>query len=338
MRRSGSPFTGVGIVLAKEAADQLSGVRMVRDRGAGFSDCPRAGVVFHDGDPRIDRPEPVSVSPAADDGARPDTVLVHRHGRAGGAGHCDRVGLRCGERGVQPADLEPDPGAADLSRRVCCSENSSRVSSPWRSRCCRCGCWSWGSASCASGCRRAARNWSGCWGFSSRPSPMAACGSPWPFLFSILFRAPATAAHSPHWASGSVFCVFLVADHQAARRDPDRRTSQRTSSAPTSPTFKPRRRSIGSRPTRSTPRSRWPCCSRRPAPSVRCSSASSAGIARRPVAGDAELYPGLAAADRAHRGDDPDLCGLATSSSSARRSARVTDGRPAEDQARRGPG
>jgi ABC-2 type transport system permease protein len=29
MRRSGSPFTGAGIVLAKEAADQLSGVRMV---------------------------------------------------------------------------------------------------------------------------------------------------------------------------------------------------------------------------------------------------------------------------------------------------------------------
>jgi ABC-2 type transport system permease protein len=29
MRRSGSPFTGTGIVLAKEAADQLSGIRMV---------------------------------------------------------------------------------------------------------------------------------------------------------------------------------------------------------------------------------------------------------------------------------------------------------------------
>jgi ABC-2 type transport system permease protein len=29
MRRSGSPFTGVGIVLAKESADQLSGIRMV---------------------------------------------------------------------------------------------------------------------------------------------------------------------------------------------------------------------------------------------------------------------------------------------------------------------
>lgn len=29
MRRSGSPFTGAGIVLAKEAADQLSGIRMV---------------------------------------------------------------------------------------------------------------------------------------------------------------------------------------------------------------------------------------------------------------------------------------------------------------------
>src|SRR5207244_1329536 len=29
MRRRGSPFAGVGIVLAKEAADQLSGVRMV---------------------------------------------------------------------------------------------------------------------------------------------------------------------------------------------------------------------------------------------------------------------------------------------------------------------
>ena len=29
MRRRGSPFTGVGIVLAKEAADQLSGIRMV---------------------------------------------------------------------------------------------------------------------------------------------------------------------------------------------------------------------------------------------------------------------------------------------------------------------
>src|SRR5438046_5457184 len=29
MRRSGSPFTGTGVVLAKEAADQLSGVRMV---------------------------------------------------------------------------------------------------------------------------------------------------------------------------------------------------------------------------------------------------------------------------------------------------------------------
>ena len=29
MRRRGSPFTGVGVVLAKEAADQLSGIRMV---------------------------------------------------------------------------------------------------------------------------------------------------------------------------------------------------------------------------------------------------------------------------------------------------------------------
>ena len=29
MWRSGSPFTGTGIVLAKEAADQLSGIRMV---------------------------------------------------------------------------------------------------------------------------------------------------------------------------------------------------------------------------------------------------------------------------------------------------------------------
>ena len=29
MRRSGSPFTGAGVVLAKEAADQLSGTRMV---------------------------------------------------------------------------------------------------------------------------------------------------------------------------------------------------------------------------------------------------------------------------------------------------------------------
>lgn len=29
MRRRGSPFTGIGIVLAKEAADQLSGIRMV---------------------------------------------------------------------------------------------------------------------------------------------------------------------------------------------------------------------------------------------------------------------------------------------------------------------
>lgn len=28
MRRRGSPFTGVGVVLAKEAADYLSGARM----------------------------------------------------------------------------------------------------------------------------------------------------------------------------------------------------------------------------------------------------------------------------------------------------------------------
>src|SRR5206468_12675332 len=32
-------------------------------------------------------------------------------------------------------------------------------------------------------------------------------------------------------------------------------------------------------------------------------------IARRAAAGDAKFYPGLAAADRAHRGNDPDLCG-----------------------------
>jgi len=36
MRRSGSPFTGVGVVLAKEAADQLSGIRMVVIEGLVF--------------------------------------------------------------------------------------------------------------------------------------------------------------------------------------------------------------------------------------------------------------------------------------------------------------
>ncbi len=96
-----------------------------RDRGAGFPDSARLSLVFNHCNPRDDWREPVSVSSSADDGAGSDTVFVHRHGWLGDADHRDRVGLRCGQRRVQSANLEPASWHSRSTATRCCSANSS---------------------------------------------------------------------------------------------------------------------------------------------------------------------------------------------------------------------
>jgi ABC-2 type transport system permease protein len=91
MRRSGSPFTGVGILLAKEAADQLSGVRMVLIEAlvflialvlAWFSVTTMRESI---GESPFLFLRLLTMSPGS------DPVLVHRCGWADGASDRDRV-------------------------------------------------------------------------------------------------------------------------------------------------------------------------------------------------------------------------------------------------------
>ena len=62
----GSPWTGVGVVLAKETADHLSGARMCAARSAGVPDRDRRRLCRDPLDPRDDRREPVPVPAPAD--------------------------------------------------------------------------------------------------------------------------------------------------------------------------------------------------------------------------------------------------------------------------------
>ena len=87
-------------------------------------------------------------------------------------------------------------------------------------------------------------------------------------LFSVVFRAPATAALAALgvWLLFSLFWSVitpLVADTDRRAARGHVRPAPRLSATP-------RRSSTGCRPTRSTPRPRWPCCSRRRARSARC--------------------------------------------------------------------